>query len=311
MTAPAIAVRGLCKDYGALRAVDHLSFEVAVGEIFALLGPNGAGKTTTIEILEGFRERTCGEVEVLGFDPASGGRQYRERIGIMLQEGGLDAELTVAESIRLYASLYHRPRDVEETIDVVDLGAKRSARVRTLSGGMRRRLELGLALIGDPGVVFLDEPTTGLDPSARRDAWDTIGRLPQIGKTVLLTSHYMDEVEYLADRMAVLRQGSIVAEATPSRLGGRDLATAVIRVQIPYPSWVRELPDGPWSITERRGEVTLRTDYPTEALAILVSWAVDRGEELMGLTVTRQSLEEAYLQITRHAARSASPAGEP
>ncbi|HEY8302237.1 MAG TPA: ABC transporter ATP-binding protein [Jatrophihabitans sp.] len=311
MTAPAIAVRGLCKDYGDLRAVDQLSFEVAVGEIFALLGPNGAGKTTTIEILEGFRERTGGAVDVLGFDPGHGGRHYREQIGIMLQSGGMDAELTVGETMRLYASLYHRPRDVDETIEVIDLVGKRSARVRTLSGGMRRRLELGLALIGDPSVVFLDEPTTGLDPSARRDAWETIGRLPKLDKTVLLTSHYMDEVEFLADRVAVLRQGSIVAEGSPSRLGGRDVATAVIRAQIPYPAWVDELPDGPWSVTEDRGDIALRTDHPTQALEILTSWAVDRGEDLVGLTVTRPSLEEAYLQITRQPKRPTSSAGGP
>ena len=311
MSDVAITVQGLRKDYGTLCAVDQLSFEVRSGEIFALLGPNGAGKTTTIEILEGFRDRTAGEVSVLGYDPATGGRTYRERIGIMLQAGGIDAELTVAETMRLYASLYHRPRDPAETIELVDLLGQRSARVRTLSGGMRRRLELGLALIGDPAVIFLDEPTTGLDPSARRSAWDTIGRLPQLGKTVLLSSHYMDEVEHLADRVAVMRQGSIVAESTPHRLGGRDVATAVIRAQLPYADWIQELPTGPWSITRGRGELELRTDHPTEALAILTAWAMDRGVELTGLTVTRPSLEDAYLEITRQAGRLARSAGEP
>jgi ABC-2 type transport system ATP-binding protein len=306
----AISVRGLCKDYGRFRAVDQLCFDVAPGEIYALLGPNGAGKTTTVEILEGHRDRTSGEVSVLGLDPAGAGRQYRDRIGIMLQSGGIDAELTVAETTRLFASLYHRPRDVDETIALVELTEKASARVRTLSGGMLRRLELALALIGNPEVIFLDEPTTGLDPTARHAAWDMIAQLPDLGTTVLLTSHYMDEVDHLADRVAVMRRGSIVAESTPHRLGGRDVATAIIRVQVPYPGWTDELPTGPWSVTQDRGDVLLSSDDPTEALAVLTAWAIDRGEELAGLTVTRPSLEDAYLRITRQGKPPSQPAGD-
>lgn len=304
--AVAISVRGLVMDYGSKRAVDGLSFEVAEGEVFALLGPNGAGKTTTVEILEGHRRRTGGEVSVLGFDPETGGRRYRERIGIMLQAGGIDGEFTVVETLRLYASFYHRPRSVEETIETVGLSGYRRARVRTLSGGTLRRLDLGLALIGDPEVVFLDEPTTGFDPTARRAAWEMVGGLRQLGKTVLLTSHYMDEVEALADRVAVIRRGTVVAEATPGQLGGRDVAAVLIRMREPYPGWADELPPGPWTLECTRGEVWLRTDLVTQSLAQLTAWAVERGEELTGLTVTRPTLEEAYLQITEQPGRTAS-----
>ena len=305
--AAAISVRGLVMDYGTLRAVDGLSFEVLEGEVFALLGPNGAGKTTTVEILEGHRRRTGGEVSVLGFDPETGGHRYRERIGIMLQSGGIDAELTVVETLRLYASFYHRPRSVEETIEQVGLGRHEQARVRALSGGTLRRLDLGIALIGDPEVVFLDEPTTGFDPTARRAAWDMVGGLRRLGKTVLLTSHYMDEVEQLADRVAVVRRGSIVAEATPGQLGGRDVAAVLIRMRAPYPGWADELPVGPWALESVRGEVWLRTEHVTRALAELTAWAVERGEELAGLTVTRPSLEDAYLQITQQSGQAAPP----
>ena len=299
MTGPAITVRGLSKDYGDLHAVNGLSFEVAAGEIFALLGPNGAGKTTTIEILEGFRERTAGEVQVLGFDPGRGGRAYRERIGIMLQSGGIDAELTVVETMRLYAGLYHRPRDIDETIDVVDLRAKRSARVRALSGGMRRRLELGLALIGDPSVVFLDEPTTGLDPSARRDAWDTIGQLPGAGQ----------------DRAADLAlHGRGRASGRTRR---RDAPGLHRRRGVPEPAgWARRGDHGdprpdPLSLLGERAarrpvvaHRAARRDHPADGCTDRgagdpLGLGDRAGEELMGLTVTRPSLEDAYLRITR------------
>ena len=296
---PAITVRDLRMQYGSFRAVDGLSFEVREGEIFALLGPNGAGKTTTIEILEGHRKRTGGDVQVLDVDPEHGGRRYRERIGIMLQSGGIDAELTVAETVRLYASFYRRPRPVTETIALVGLTDHARMRVRALSGGLQRRLDLALALIGDPEIIFLDEPTTGFDPTARRAAWEMVEGLREFGKTVLLTSHYMDEVEHLADRVAVLRNGTIVAESTPRTLGGRDVGEAVISVHVPHAGWDDELPAGPWSQPRRDGDLLVfRTDQPTEALAVLTGWAIERGEELPGLTVTRPSLEEAYLQIT-------------
>ena len=247
---PAIVVQGLGKDYGRLRAVDGVSFRVMRGEIYALLGPNGAGKTTTVEILEGHRKRTSGSVRVLGFDPGTGGRGFRERIGIVLQSGGIDAELTVREIMSLYASFYARPRDVMETIDQAGLSGKRRARVRTQSGGQLRRLDLALALIGDPELLFLDEPTTGFDPNARRDAWDMIAGLRRRGTTVLLTSHYLDEVQRLANRVGVLSHGHLVEEATPGTLGGRDITGTVISFRLPAPLAAVPLPPGPWDEPE-------------------------------------------------------------
>jgi ABC-2 type transport system ATP-binding protein len=295
-----IEVADLVKRYGQLRAVDGLSFTVRRGEIFALLGPNGAGKTTTIEALEGYLAPTSGTVRVLGTDPLTGGRRHRDRVGIVLQSGGLDGELSVVETLRLYAGFYTRTLGVDETTRLVGLADKRKARVRTLSGGQQRRLDLGVALIGDPDVLFLDEPTTGFDPDARRQAWEMVASLRTLGKTVLLTSHYMDEVQSLADRVAVISRGRLIAESTPSRLGGRDVADAVITIQVPYPGWEADLPPGPWRIHERDGaELRLHTARPTEAVWTLSRWAVERGEELVGLTVTRPSLEDAYLRITR------------
>jgi ABC-2 type transport system ATP-binding protein len=296
---PAIVVQGLGKDYGRLRAVDGVSFRVMRGEIYALLGPNGAGKTTTVEILEGHRKRTSGSVRVLGFDPGTGGRGFRERIGIVLQSGGIDAELTVREIVSLYASFYARPRDVMETIDQAGLSGKRRARVRTLSGGQLRRLDLALALIGDPDLLFLDEPTTGFDPNARRDAWDMIAGLRRRGTTVLLTSHYLDEVQRLADRVGVLSHGHLVEEATPGTLGGRDITGTVISFRLPAPLAGAPLPPGPWDEPEfREGLIIIRTDQPTRVLAVLTRWAVGHGAELEELSVVRPSLEDAYLQIT-------------
>ncbi len=298
----AIAVAGLCKDYGRVRAVDGVSFRVERGEIYALLGPNGAGKTTIVEILEGHRKRTSGWVRVLGFDPGAGGRRFRERVGIVLQSGGIDAELTVGEIVALYASFYARPRPVADTIEQVGLGGKRRARVRTLSGGQLRRLDLALALVGDPDLLFLDEPTTGFDPNARRDAWQMIAGLRSCGTTVLLTSHYLDEVQHLADRVGVMSRGRLVEESTPDALGGRDIAGTVISFRLPAALAGAELPAGPWDEPERHdGEIIMRTDQPTRALLALTSWAAGLGMELDSLSVVRPSLEEAYLRITDEA----------
>jgi ABC-2 type transport system ATP-binding protein len=299
---PAIVVGRLRKDYGPLRAVDGVSFQVRHGEIYALLGPNGAGKTTTVEILEGHRKPTSGSVRVLGFDPSAGGRRFRERIGIVLQSGGVDAELTVREMVALYASFYARPRDVAATIEQVGLASKRRARVRTLSGGQLRRLDLAVALAGDPEVLFLDEPTTGFDPNARRDAWEMIAGLRHSGTTILLTSHYLDEVQRLADRVGVMSHGHLVEESTPDALGGRDLAGTVISFRLPAALPATELPAGPWDLPGNRdGYITLHTDEPTRVLCTLTRWAVGHGVELEGLTVARPSLEDAYLRITDEA----------
>ncbi len=275
----AISVRGLRKSYGALEAVRGIDFEVARGEVFGLLGPNGAGKTTTVEILEGYRKRDAGEVEVLERDPAAAGGDWRERIGVVLQSSAMYETLTVAESLRLFAGYYERPRPVDEVIELVGLQEKRDDRVRRLSGGQRRRLDLGLALVGDPELIFLDEPTTGVDPRARRQAWDTIRGLRGLGKTILLTTHYLDEAEQLADRVAVLAQGRIVASGTPAELTGSTPAT-----EIRY--------------RENGREVVLETDEPTRVLHDLTARALAERRELEGLQVRRPSLEEVYLSLT-------------
>ena len=299
---PAIVVERLRKNYGRLCAVNGVSFQVRRGEIYALLGPNGAGKTTTVEILEGHRKRTSGSVRVLGFDPDAGGRRFRERIGIVLQSGGVNAELTVREMVALYASFYARPRNVAATIEQVGLASKRRARVRTLSGGQLRRLDLALALIGDPDLLFLDEPTTGFDPNARRDAWEMIAGLRHSGTTILLTSHYLDEVQRLADRIGVMSHGHLVEESTPGALGGRDLAGTVISFRLPAALTAGDLPAGPWDLPEHpECDITMHTDEPTHVLLTLTRWAVHHGVELEGLTVVRPSLEDAYLRITDQA----------
>jgi ABC-2 type transport system ATP-binding protein len=295
----AIEVEGLRKTYGRVRAVDGVSFQVRRGEIYALLGPNGAGKTTIMEILEGHRKRTSGSVRVLGFDPGTRGRRLRERIGIVLQSGGIDAELTVRQAVALYASLYARPRGVAETIEQVGLSGKDRARARTLSGGQLRRLDVALALVGDPELLFLDEPTTGFDPNARRDAWQMIAGLRSSGTTILLTSHYLDEVQQLADRVGVVSHGHLVEEATPDALGGRDVAGTVISFRLPAALAGTELPAGPWDEPEYHdGEIIMRTDQPTRVLFELTRWATGLGAELEGLSVVRPSLEDAYLRIT-------------
>ena len=277
---PVVSVRGLTKSYGEFEAVKGIDFELGAGEVFGLLGPNGAGKTTTIEILEGYRERDAGEVEVLGADPATSDLDWRGRIGVVLQSSAMYENLTVAEHLAQFAGYYEHPRPVDEVIGLIGLEEKRDTRARRLSGGQRRRLDLGLALIGDPELLFLDEPTTGFDPGARRRAWDTIRSLRELGKTILLTTHYLDEVEQLADRVAVLREGRIVASGTVLELVGRAPAT-----EIRY---------------RRNGEVVvLETDEPTRVLHELTEAAIQRGEELEGLEVRRPSLEEVYLSLTQ------------
>jgi len=274
----AISVRGLRKSYGRLEALTGVDFEIETGEVFGLLGPNGAGKTTTVEILEGYRRRDAGEVSVLGHDPEHAGRDFRERIGVVLQQAQLWGNITVREAHAIFAGYYARPRNVDEVIELVGLGEKRDARVKTLSGGQRRRLDLGVALVGDPDLVFLDEPTTGFDPAARRAAWEMIRSLRSLGKTVLLTTHYLDEAEQLADRVAVLRNGRIVRVGTP-----RELTSGELEVEIRY---------------RRNGEELLvRTAEPTRVLHELTSDAVARGEELERLEVRRPTLEDVYLAL--------------
>jgi ABC-2 type transport system ATP-binding protein len=278
----AIAVRELRKSYGGLEAVRGISFEVKQGEVFGLLGPNGAGKTTTVEILEGYRRRDAGEVEVLGTDPAAAGGDWRERIGVVLQSSAMYETLTVAEMLNVFAGYYRKPRPVDEVVELVGLHEKRDNRVRLLSGGQRRRLDLGLALVGDPELIFLDEPTTGFDPGARRRAWETIRGLRSLGKTILLTTHYLDEAEQLADRVAVLRHGEIVASGAPAELTG-----SVQQTEIRY--------------RENGREVVLHTDEPTRLLHQLTDKALTEGRELEGLVVRRPSLEEVYLSLTEEA----------
>jgi ABC-2 type transport system ATP-binding protein len=274
-----VSVRDLRKSYGQVEAVRGISFEIARGEVFGLLGPNGAGKTTTVEILEGYRTRDGGEVSVLGADPQAAGLDWRQRIGVVLQSSAMYERLSVREMLELFAGYYERPRPVDEVISLVGLGGKRDALVRRLSGGQRRRLDLGLALVGDPELLFLDEPTTGFDPAARRAAWETIRSLRSLGKTILLTTHYLDEAEQLADRVAVLREGLIVASGTPKELTGATLAT-----QIRY--------------RQNGREVVLETEEPTRVLHELTSEALANGVELEALEVRRPTLEDVYLSLT-------------
>ena len=296
MSDRAIEVTGLRKTYGDLEAVAGIDLTVAVGEVFALLGPNGAGKTTTVEILEGYRERTAGEVSVLGHDPARRERALRERIGIVLQSTGVDPYLTVRETVDLYAQYYPSPRDVDEVVELVGLTEKRGTRVIRLSGGQQRRLDVAIALAGDAELMFLDEPTTGFDPGARRHAWEIVRNLTALGKTVFLTTHYMDEAQHLADRVAVIARGRIVAEGPPATLGDRHLAKSVIRFRPPPAG---DLPPELASIATRANdELELTVTDPTRVLHELTSWAVDRGVELEGLEVSRPTLEDVYLELT-------------
>jgi ABC-2 type transport system ATP-binding protein len=300
----AIRVRGLRKSYGPVEAVRALDLTVQHGEVFSLLGPNGAGKTTVIEILEGHRSRTAGEVDVLGHDPESSGPAFRRRIGIVLQDRGVEPYLTVAETIEQFRGYYPEPRPLDEVIEVVGLQHKRGERVKKLSGGQQRRLDVAIGLAGDPDLLFLDEPTTGFDPSARHNAWDMVRNLKSLGKTVLLTTHYMDEAQNLSDRVAILVRGEIVAEGSPEILTNRDRTTRV-RFRLPEnaPSLPAEL--GAAKPSEG-GSIELRTEDPVSTLHKLTSWSLANSVELANLSVTRASLEDVYLELTASDTRTGS-----
>lgn len=293
---PAIEVKGLVKHYGDVKAVDGVDLTIETGEVFALLGPNGAGKTTTVEILEGHLDRDAGEVRVLGFDPAAESRDYRERIGIVLQSTSVIRELSVREAVDLFGKMYPNPMSTDEVIEIVGLADKADARIKTLSGGQVRRVDLGLGIVGDPDLIFLDEPTTGFDPSARRSSWSLVHSLRSLGKTILLTTHYMDEAQNLSDRVAVIAGGKIVAEGSPVTLGGR--AGAEARVSFVLPDGAGDIPEPFRASPNREGIVEVATATPTEDLHRLTEWAVRRQIELERLAVTRPSLEDVYLSIT-------------
>jgi ABC-2 type transport system ATP-binding protein len=295
-----ISVNGLTKRYGEFEAVRGIELEVRRGEIFAFLGPNGAGKTTTVEILEGFRKRSSGEVSVLGIDPEHAGADWRNRVGTVLQESQAEPGLTVRECLELYAGYYRAPRSIDETIALVGLDDKADTLGDQLSGGQRRRLDVALALIGDPELIFLDEPTTGFDPSARRAAWEVIDGLRELGKTVFLTTHFMDEAERLADRIAVIADGSIVAEGTPRTLGGRDRLAATIRFSLPAGVGLSDLPRVLRPLVEpsSNGTVELRSDSPLAHVGALAVWARGSGFDLADLDVRRPTLEDVYLSLT-------------
>jgi ABC-2 type transport system ATP-binding protein len=296
----AIEINGLRKAYGDVEAVRDVSFSVATGEVFCLLGPNGAGKTTITEILEGYRARSAGDVSVLGHDPEHGDRALHERVGIVLQEAAAQAELTVTEVLTMYGRYYPRRRRVAELVELVGLAGKEDDRVKLLSGGQKRRLDLALALVGDPDLLFLDEPTTGFDPSARRHAWSTIKDLCALGKTVFLTTHFMDEAQALADRVAVMVDGRIVALGTPTEIGGRDTAPTEIAFALPAGIGLADLPpvDGARAIETAPRHVRVRTGEGLRAAHVLTGWALERGYELRGFAVSQPSLEDVYLRLT-------------
>jgi ABC-2 type transport system ATP-binding protein len=295
MPDPAIDVHALTKSYGDVEAVKGIDLAVRRGEVFALLGPNGAGKTTTVEIPEGHRRRSGGDVSVLGYDPGRGGRAYKERIGIVLQETGVEPYLTVAETIDLFGGYYPNPRPVDEIVELVGLREKRDVRVSKLSGGQQRRLDVAIGLAGNPELLFLDEPTTGFDPSARRAAWAIVKDLAREGKTIFLTTHYMDEAQFLADRVAIIVGGKIIAEGPPASLAMHDLAATTISFGLPDG---RRLPESFAAATTVGHVVELRTSDPTRTLHELTGWALSEGVELQALTVSRPSLEDVYLDLT-------------
>jgi ABC-2 type transport system ATP-binding protein len=299
MTSPVVSVSRLRKSYGNLPAVDDVSFEVERGEIFALLGPNGAGKTTSIEILEGFQRRDGGDVEVLGFDPGDRRTQsqLRSRLGVVLQELAVEPYFSVRQVLERNAGFYSSPRSVDEVIELVGLTEKADSKIKRLSGGQMRRLDIGLGIVGNPELLFLDEPTTGLDPAARRTTWELVRTLCAEGTTVVLSSHYMDEVDALARHVAVLSHGRIVATGTPSSLGGRDHGSATIRFTLPESATVTDLPIAP--TTMNGSVVVIVTDEEIAVLALLTNWAVQGHIAIAGLTVTRLTLEDIYLELTR------------
>lgn len=297
MEAAAIEVKGLAKAFGPVQAVAGVDLTIATGEIFALLGPNGAGKTTTVEILEGFTARDSGQVSVLGQDPANNDPALKARIGIVTQETAADPFLTVAEMVRMIAGTYPAPRPVDEVIELVGLKGKSRVRAGRLSGGQQRRLDVALALVGDPDLLFLDEPTTGFDPDARLESWAMVRDLRALGKTVLLTTHYMDEAQQLADRVAVIAAGRIIAEGTPDTLGGRGQAASRIRFRQPATALPLPDPVAAYMVETANGMVLLRADNPVPLLNSLTAWAIEHGLALEGLEVTRPSLEEIYLEL--------------
>ena len=304
----AIEVANLRKSYGSLHAVAGIDLQVKEGEVFSLLGPNGAGKTTTVEVLEGYRERTSGEVNVLGHDPANNEREFKQRIGIVLQSTGVEPYLTVEEVVELHRGYYPSPRPAGEVIEVVELTAKRKSRVGKLSGGQQRRLDVAVGLAGDPELLFLDEPTTGFDPSARRHAWAMVKNLQALGKTVFLTTHYMDEAQNLADRAAIIVAGRIVAEGPPATLGGRG--EAVTKIAFRLPPDAPPLPEHLGAVTDPSGAVRMEAARPMRTLHELTSWALEHEVELESLVVARPSLEDVYLELTGEGPDAAgAPAG--
>ena len=288
-----IRVDGLVKRYGDVTAVAGISFTIDEGEVVALLGPNGAGKTTAVEVMEGFRQADEGQVEVLGHDPGAASREFRDRIGIVLQETGIEQNIRVREALDFYGASFSRRLPAADLIEKVGLGEKADAKIKTLSGGQKRRLDLALGLVGDPDLVFLDEPTTGFDPAARRKSWELVEGLTSLGKTILLTTHYLDEAQHLADRVIVLSQGLIVAEGAPDEIGAEGRLTAV-SFRIDDPSLLPQVDEEP---TFEEGTATYQTGQPTALLYQLTRWATERGGELEGLTVALPSLEEVYLDI--------------
>lgn len=296
--AAAISVRGLHKSYGSFEAVKGIDFDIPPGQICAILGPNGAGKTTTVEILEGFRHRDSGEVSVLGFDPARQRAELKRHIGIVLQSTGVEPYLTVHESVAMYAALFPAPRPIDEVIDLVGLAEKRNARVVQLSGGQQRRLDMAIALVGDPDLLFLDEPTTGFDPAARHEAWDVVKHFATLGKTVVLTTHFMDEAQYLADTVIVMAQGRIVEVGPPATLGARDRSQVRVRFRLPEgivaPEEFRVAPD-------QNGFSEITVADATADVHRLLTWAIDQQIELDGFEVIRPTLEDVYLALTETA----------
>ena len=311
MKTRAIEVRGLRKSYKDIEAVRGIDLHVDTGEVFALLGPNGAGKTTAVEILEGYRKRDAGDVDVLGHDPQRAERSLKERIGIVLQETSVDHFYTVREVVELYGGYYPSPLPVDDVIEVVGLTEKRDERIKRLSGGQQRRLDVALGLAGDPELLFLDEPTTGFDPSARRNAWEMIRNLQGLGKTILLTTHYMDEAQNLADRVAVLVEGRIVAEGPPGAIGGRDIAGTRICFSLPDdgPQLAPELME---SFRPEGDKLVAETDKPTRLLHELTGWALHHHVDLLSLDVSRPTLEDVYLRLAGEdaAAPAAGTAGQ-
>lgn len=298
-TEPAIVIEGLRKSYDDFEAVKGVDLTIESGQVFAILGPNGAGKTTTVEILEGYRSRTAGKVTVLGFDPEAPSRAWRERIGIVLQESEQGALLTVRETLAMYAGYYPHPRSVDETIQMVGLLEKSDTRAGRLSGGQKRRLDVGLALVGDPDLIFLDEPTTGFDPEARREAWDVIASMRDLGKTIVLTTHYMEEAQRLADQIAVFADGEIVAQGTPNEIGGREELPSRVEFTLPARIAATDLPPEFRAAARADGRVALDTADPTRSVHELTGWAINVGIQLDDLTVARPSLEDIYLRLTQ------------